>query len=116
MPTIPADIGEFDEGDRAFEVSDSRIRVSHDWDGEVELGTTITNAVALLTKQPPEAVGIDLSAAVDLDALDRLFRPRATGVPLTDGRLALTVDNCSVTVTSTGLVTVERRQSARSVD
>lgn len=116
MSTIDADSLAVDGDGVTLEVSDDRVLVSHDLRGEVELGTTVTSAVALLTGRPPEAVGSDLSESVEIDALDRLFRPRAAGVPSTDGRLVLSVGDCSVTVTSTGLVTVERRSSADSVE
>lgn len=78
----------------------------HDWTGRTELGPSITSAVAELTGRPPEQVGTELARSVDSDGLDRVFRPRAGGVPREGGQLVLRVASCEVTVYSDGWVEV----------
>lgn len=78
----------------------------HDIDGEKELGTAVTTAVASVTGSPMTDVGDSLTESVDLDGLDRIFRCSGNQ-PRAAGRLVLTVDGCFVTISSDGCITVE---------
>ncbi|MFB6129826.1 MAG: HalOD1 output domain-containing protein [Salinigranum sp.] len=61
----------------------------------------VVEAVAAAAEVSPADVDPPLAAAIDPDALDRLFAPD------TDGRVTFPYAGHEVTVTSDGLVTVE---------
>lgn len=91
-----------------IKLDEESIAFRHDWTDETELGPSITGAVSTLLDEPPELIGTQLRASVDLDGLDRIFRPLADGTPREDGRLVLPLESCVVTVESDGWVLIER--------
>lgn len=79
----------------------------YDYEGETELGTAVTTAVATVTGSPVADVGRSLTESVDTDGLGRLFRPNFDDRSTTIERVVLSVDGCYVTITSDGRITVE---------
>lgn len=96
------------DGLKGLKLEDERIMFLHDWEGEVDLGTSLTNAVALLTDTPQERVADELVLGIDMDALNRLFKPRPEGPPRDGGQFKFRVGGCAITVQSDGFVIVER--------
>lgn len=78
----------------------------YDFDGDEELGTAVTTAVASVTDSPVEDVSGSLTESVDPDGLDRMFRSDGDQPPATV-RVHLIVNGCFVTIAGTGRITVE---------
>ncbi len=72
--------------------------------GDEPLSVTIANAVATVSGE--EVTDLDpLHYAIDADALERLFEPRADGVR-SAGQVRFQYNGCTVTVTADGEVRV----------
>lgn len=99
-------MGEIDDP-RKLDISETQHAFEYDIDAEEELGTTVTTAVASVTGSSVTEVGNSLTANVDLDGLNRLFRPSKGRQSPTTERLVLVVDGCLVTIASNGHITVE---------
>lgn len=90
--------------------------VRHDWTREGRLSRTIVDAVAAMRGTPPTHI-TPLFTAVDTDALDRLFLPRATSTPRNGvGSVELSVDGLQITATSDGDVLVTGADSNEHSD
>lgn len=69
------------------------------------ISVTVANAVA--TAVDTEVTALEpLHYAINADALERLFEPRANGLR-SDGSVTFQYSGCTVTVTAAGEVTVE---------
>lgn len=90
-----------------LDVSETQHAFEYDIDAEEELGTTVTTAVASVTGSSVTDVGDSLTTNVDLDGLNRLFRPSGGQQSPTTDRLVLAVDGCLVTIARDGYITVE---------
>ncbi|WP_255192886.1 HalOD1 output domain-containing protein [Natronobeatus ordinarius] len=79
----------------------------HDWDGDRSLAAAIVSAVADCSRKPPTELEV-LYEVVDPDALDELFEPRSDDARRNGGHLWFQLDECAVTVSGDGFVTVRR--------
>ncbi|ELY53401.1 hypothetical protein C493_14063 [Natronolimnohabitans innermongolicus JCM 12255] len=82
-------------------------RATHDPDGPARLSTTVAHALADCLRTDVTTCHVALSDAVDLEALDRLFRPRGDGRQRVGGSLTVTVRDHRVTVDGNGDVLIE---------
>lgn len=94
-----------------LKLDDERIIFTHEWGGDVELGTSLTNAIAILTNAPQERVASELGTAIDFDAIDRLFVPCPDEPHQEAGTVVLYVEKCLITIDSDGTVSIERTAS-----
>ena len=84
---------------------DATHSVEFDWDDELSIGAVVTSAVETVsgrdvTDLPP------LHDVVDVDALDKLFRPRRSGERRTNGSVTFQFAGYTVTVYADGLLVV----------
>lgn len=94
----------------SFETSNDSYTVQFDRLDDEPLSVTIATAVSAVTGTdvtdlPP------LHYSIDADALERLFEPRADGLR-SNGRVTFEYNDCHVTVSATGEITVDRPDEA----
>lgn len=81
----------------------------HDPASRTPIGATLLGALADCTGADAFDCGRSLHDAVDLDALDALFRPRYDGTPRRGGTLTFVVHDYRITVRSDGHIRLEPR-------
>jgi len=81
-------------------------RVKHDFDGSAELTTTLAHAISDVTGLDVTDTAFTLNDYVDLEALDRLFKPSDDGRQRIDGHLSFDVWGYEVTVHSDGQIEI----------
>lgn len=84
----------------------------HDWTGSASLAATIIDALGEVGAEET-APDTPLSECIDADALDALFVPTRDAAPATEGHLWFTYAGFEVTVFTSGLVCVRRRDRRR---
>ncbi len=79
----------------------------HDWVSPEPLSTSLADAIATVTDREAEQVYEQLSTAFDVDALDRVLKPRGDGSLREGGRMVLSIDGYEVTVDAGGRIGIE---------
>lgn len=88
-------------------------RISHDWESETPLGSTIVRAVSAVTGKPASEL-TPLFTVVDPDALDALFRPLSAACPRNDGTVSFPFEGTWVSVCASGDITIAAPKADRS--
>lgn len=89
-------------------LQNGRIRFTHDWESDIELAVSITNAVAVIEDTSRESIANEVAGLLDGDALDRLFTPSiGTSSPRNAGYIVVAVSESVITITKSGDVIVE---------
>lgn len=86
---------------------DSSATVEHDWSSPENLLWSIGRAIAAEFDEDPIDVGERLIKQLNVNALDRLLRPRSDGTERSNSRLLLSVYGYEVIVGPDGAITVE---------
>lgn len=99
-------IGVYPEGREPNELEPSTI-LEHDWSDGARLHQSIGRAVAASSDVDRIDVTRRLLDRIDVEATDRLLRPRSTGARRCDSRLLLSVDGVEVEIVPGGTIAVE---------
>lgn len=89
-----------------IDIADADARARHDWARNETLSTTVVTAVVEAIGADPRRVRESMDDAIDTDALNALFAPRANGTRRSGG-VSIPFRDRHVTARSDGTVTVE---------
>lgn len=81
--------------------------VSHDWEGDASLATTIVSTVAALEESEPDELE-RLYDRIDPTSLETIFEPANGSTHRNGGQLTFRFDAYSITVHATGTVVVTK--------
>ena len=81
--------------------------IRHDWNSPDPLAVTIADAVAQLANRDAAPIYERLISEYDVEALDRLVRPKVNGTLRTGGRIVLSIDGYETIVDGHEQITVE---------
>lgn len=81
--------------------------VSHDWENDTSLSTTIVSTVASLSGRDPAKLD-RLYDRIDPDSLETIFEPANGSTDRNGGRVSFRFDAYSITVHASGTIVVTR--------